>query len=366
MKKIAIIGASYLQKPLVEKAKSLGLETYVFAWEQGAVCKEIASKFYPISILEKEQILNICESLKIDGIVSIASDAAMPTIAYVAENLGLISNSSYTTLLTTNKYLMKEELTKYGIRCPAYTQVEVEFEIEKIISQINFPCIVKPTDRSGSKGVCIVKEKEKLISAIKQSQVDSFEKRCLIESYVEGFEISVEMISWEGRHYLLAVTDKTTTGPPHFVETGHRQPSALDKVLLLEVQNIVEKALTILNIKYGASHTELLITKERSIYVNEVAARMGGDFIGSSLVKLSTGYDFLEGVVNVSLGKFEEPKLVQNQKAGIIFLSKENKMNFNVLEKSNINIIQKEIFNSNPISLTSSADRSGYIIYHEP
>ena len=61
MKKLAIIGASYLQLPLVKKAKEMGLEVHCFAWEEGAVCKEMADYFYPISIVEKEEILKICQ-----------------------------------------------------------------------------------------------------------------------------------------------------------------------------------------------------------------------------------------------------------------------------------------------------------------
>ena len=65
MKKLAIIGASYLQKPLVEKAKEMGLYTICFAWADGAVCADVADKFYPISIVEKEKILAICKEEQI-------------------------------------------------------------------------------------------------------------------------------------------------------------------------------------------------------------------------------------------------------------------------------------------------------------
>ena len=61
MKKLAIIGASYLQRPLVEQARAMGLETHVFAWRKGEVVSDIATRFYPISILEKEQILEQCK-----------------------------------------------------------------------------------------------------------------------------------------------------------------------------------------------------------------------------------------------------------------------------------------------------------------
>ena len=55
MKKLAIIGASYLQRPLVEKAKEMGLYTICFAWKEGAVCADICDKFYPVSILKRKK-----------------------------------------------------------------------------------------------------------------------------------------------------------------------------------------------------------------------------------------------------------------------------------------------------------------------
>jgi hypothetical protein len=89
-KKIAIIGASYLQLPLVEKANSLGHETYCFAYLEGAICKDYCTKFFPVSIIEKEEITEICRSLNIDAALFIASDLAVGTINYVANNMGLI------------------------------------------------------------------------------------------------------------------------------------------------------------------------------------------------------------------------------------------------------------------------------------
>ena len=93
MKKLAIIGASYLQQPLIEKAKSLGIETHVFAWKCGDIGEEIADVFYPISIVEKEEILAKCREIGIDGVCSIASDLAAITVNYVASEMGLAGNT---------------------------------------------------------------------------------------------------------------------------------------------------------------------------------------------------------------------------------------------------------------------------------
>ena len=100
MKKLAILGASYLQQPLVEKANAMGLETHCFAWDTNeAVCKEIAHFFYPISVLDKEQILEKCQEIQIQGITTIATDICIPTIAFVAQKMNLTSNSFHSSLL---------------------------------------------------------------------------------------------------------------------------------------------------------------------------------------------------------------------------------------------------------------------------
>ena len=105
---LAIIGASYLQLPLIEKAKEMGYRTHVFAWAAGDVGETAADYFYPVSIVEKDEILEKCRRIGICGICSIASDLAMTTVNYVAERLGLPGNSVSATAKSTNKYLMRK------------------------------------------------------------------------------------------------------------------------------------------------------------------------------------------------------------------------------------------------------------------
>ncbi len=110
MKTLAVIGASYLQLPLVQKAKEMGLRVLCFAWADGAVCKDIADKFYPISIVEKEAILQVCQEEKIDGICTIASDVSAPTVAYVAEQMNLTGNTYEAALRAHDKYKSRVQM----------------------------------------------------------------------------------------------------------------------------------------------------------------------------------------------------------------------------------------------------------------
>ena len=361
MKKIAIIGASYLQLPLVLKSKSMGIETHCFAWKDGAVCKEVADYFYPISILDKDEILKKCSEIKIDGITTIATDMAVPTIAYVAKELNLISNSYESCIISTNKSLMRKRFLEFNVRSPKF--VEVDSYNENRSHGFNFPLIVKPVDRSGSRGVSKVNSEVELIKAITIACKESFIHKSIVEEFIEGNEVSVETISWEGIHYVLTITDKTTTGAPHFVELAHHQPSQLPIQILNTIKEETIKALNAIGIKYGAGHTEFRITNEGHVYILEVGARMGGDFIGSHLVELSTGYDFLKGVVNIALNDFEEPLLQQKAASGVFFLCKETEGLNVFFEKSNEFDVEKQILNKELKTITNSNDRSGYLIY---
>ena len=301
MDKIVIIGANSFQNPLILKAKEMGYETHVFAWKSGDIGEKTADYFYPISITEKDKILEECKKIKPKAVVSIASDLAVLTVNYLADKLGLTANSPKISKVCTNKYEMRKAFQEANVRVPKFKNVGLEDKID--LSEFKMPVIVKPTDRSGSRGITLVKEEGQLKEAVASAIDNSFEKRAIVEEYIEGNEYSCECISYQGKHKFLAITKKFTTGSPHFIETGHIEPSGLSE----EQENIVKqevfKALDALKIQNGPSHSEFKIDKEGNVGIIEIGARMGGDCIGSDLVKISTGYDFLKLTIDVALGK---------------------------------------------------------------
>lgn len=366
MKKIAIIGASYLQLPLINKAKEMGFETHVFAWSSGDVGEDVADFFYPISIREKEKILEVCRSIGIDGIISIASDLAMVTVNYIAEELGLVGNSLSSTLITTNKYEMRRVFLNNGDPIPKF--VEANGLHSCSLEGLRFPVIVKPTDRSGSRGVTKVYDEKDLEDALGKAMDESFEKRAIIEEFIVGKEYSVEGLSYKGKHTILAHTEKFTTGEPHFVETGHMEPASIDDETKQHIDDVVCKALTSLKIEYGASHSEIKIDEAGHIKIVEIGARMGGDMIGSDLVRYSTGIDYLKAVIQIACG--EKPDLTPDSikcAAEIRFiLSREDLDEFRRMQRYESQRILKIIDDSHMELInktTDSSNRAGcYIV----
>lgn len=368
MNKIVIIGASDLQNPLILKAKEMGYETHVFAWHDDSIGEKTADHFYPISITEKDEILEKCREIKPDAVATIASDLANITVNYLARHLGLTTNSERSILVSTNKYKMREAFSAVGLPTPAFYRIGAGDSLDKIYN-MQLPIIVKPTDRSGSRSITKLTSFDGLESAIKSAVNDSFEDRAIIEEYIEGNEYSMECISYEGEHHFLAVTKKYTTGSPHFIETGHIEPSDLDAETVERAKSVIFRALDALDIKYGASHSEFKVDSNGAVKIIEIGSRMGGDCIGSDLVRLSTGYDFVRMVIQTALGqKPDFDKVCEPRNAGIRFImSHQDRLNYEVLKKDRPELIYRasEMKDDNAKVIDSSSRFGFYIITSE-
>lgn len=383
--RLVVIGANDFQNQLIVKAKEKGYETHVFAWKDGSIGEKTADFFYPISIIEKEEILEKVREIKPKGIVSIASDLATVTVNYVANELNLVGNSNVSTLVSTNKYEMRKAFLKNHIPSPKFYVVDKDFDVDTLLKinynldmdksnkdpnvdvlPLSFPVIIKPTDRSGSRGINKVFNKEEVKEAVFKSIEVSFEKKAIIEEFVEGNEYSAEFISYNGEHHFLAATKKFTTGAPHFIETAHMEPVQLEKSEKENLINIIKDALDSLQVKNGASHSEFKIDNHGNIKIIEIGARMGGDCIGSDLVKISTGYDFVDMVIDVACGKAPSFIKVREPKAAFIkFIF--NEEDLKLVESIKKNYPDKiyrisEIDKVGSREVVDSSTRYGYII----
>lgn len=369
MKKLAIIGANEFQNRLILKAKELGYETHVFAWQCGDIGEQTANFFYPISIIEKEKILKICRGIGIDGICSIASDLASITVNYVAENLGLPCNKTKYSSIQTNKYEMRTEFMHAGIPCPKFVSVRFDEYKDDLLNGFTFPIIVKPTDRSGSRCIMKLDSFEGIKDAIEAACKTSFEHKAIIEEFIYGDEYSMETITYRGRHHYLATTKKFTTGEPHFIETGHIEPSGLPDEINERAKEMIFKALDCLHVENSAGHSEFRVDKDGNIRIIEIGARMGGDCIGSDLVQLSTGYDFVKMVIDVACGNepsFEKGnhysmaqiKFILNKFDYEEYITLKRNEKANIVYKSKMDLLVLD-------NTTNSADRAGYYITRE-
>lgn len=357
-KKIAIIGASVGQRELCLKARELGIFSICFAWENGAICKDLVDRFYPISIMEMDKIVEICKLEKVDGVVTNASDLPAEVAAYVSEKLGLVGNS-YRVIKQIEDKALGREVTK---------DVEGLSRIKHYIYDNNqprfLPCIIKPECGGGKTGVSFAKDKISFENAIKYAQNVS-KAPILVEQYIEGREVSVEGISYKGNHYVVQITDKDNSGAPHFVELAHHQPSSLPLEICQRIKSVVVDVLTKIGFVNGPSHTELKITDTGDIYLIEVNPRGGGDYISNKLVSLSTDYDYVKSMIDVALNQFEVPQIRDVSYSGIYFLCKQTDYLLPFFKKEELEdwMVERSVGSYSLVESLGNSTRNGYFIY---
>lgn len=316
-----------------------------------------------MSFADKEAVLDICRKEAVDGITSFSLESALPTVVYVAQHLGLVSNTEECVELTRSKFAMRKAFEQNGIPVPGYHLIHCEDDLKD--ANIKFPAIIKPTDGGGSQGVNKCADYEELKEAYAFARDHSRTKTVIVEDFVDGREFSVEYLSCKGKHYFLQITDKVTSGAPHFIEIEHHQPAAISEQLAQSIRGMVEKALTALKIGNSPSHTEIKINSRDELYIIEIGARLGGGHITSDLVRLSTGYDMVKGALELATGDFTEPKVCNLHFAGVYFQTKLTEYVGSVIRehKDDAEVVDYELKEGELPEALSNADRMGYIIY---
>ena len=310
-KKIMILGASILQLPAIEKAKEMGLDVVVVDMNPNAIGFEIPGiKKEIISTRDVPAIIEAAKRHQIDGIMTLATDMPMRSVAAVAEQMGLVGIDKDTAVKATNKAEMRKALQKAGVPIPKFFVVSNEEEYKEAVKEFDVPFIVKPADSSGSRGifeVIDITNAELVKKAYEYCKPYSKVGDVVVEEYMNGPEVSVETLTINGVCHVIQITDKLTTGAPHYVEMGHSQPTKHSDEIASRIAEIAKEANKAIGIKNGPSHTEIIVTSQGPKVV-ELGARLGGDNITTHLVPLSTGVNMVECCIKIALGEMPDIK----------------------------------------------------------
>ena len=301
-KKLIILGASDLQLPTILKAKEKGIFTYVLDINPQAVGVTYADYFKNISTIDTKSVIEFAKIIKPDGILTAASDRPMKTVAAVCDAFGLPGISKEVAERATNKVVMRLALEKGKVPIPKFSIISSIDEYYTAIANLQGRYIVKPADNSGSRGIYLVEKPEDSEIAYNYSMSNSSNGYILVEEFVEGPEVSVETITYNGETKVIAITDKITTGAPYFVELGHTQPSRLPLKIQKNIRIIAAQAVAAIGIDNSPSHVEIKVTNTGPKII-EIGARMGGDCIVSHLVPLSCGVDMVGASIDLALGE---------------------------------------------------------------
>ena len=364
-----ILGASILQLPAIKQAKKMGLDVVVVDMNPDAIgFKEKNIEKEIISTIDIPAVVEAAKRHKVDGIMTLASDMPMRTVAAVAKEMNLVGIDGQTAINATNKYDMRKALERSGVPIPLFFKASNEQEYRECISRFRGKFITKPADNSGSRGIYLVDDLSKAEEAFYYSKSNSRNGDVVVEEYMEGPEVSVETLTIDGTCHIIQITDKLTTGGPHFVEMGHSQPSQLDINIQDKIRDVAIAANKAIGINNGPSHTEIIVTNEGPKIV-ELGARLGGDCITTHLVPLSTGVNMVECCIKIAIGEKIDIKAKFNKGSAIRYIKQREGFVSSVegIDKAKRISGIKEIYISNIVntrieSINNSSSRIGFVV----
>ncbi|MFF7445935.1 MULTISPECIES: ATP-grasp domain-containing protein [unclassified Streptomyces] len=292
---------------LVRTARALGVET-VFVHDAAQPAPPVAAEADAVLAVDLADTDALHAALAplhaarpFGRVLSLTERGLLPTAA-VAERLALPGNSLHTVGLLQDKRRMRELLNARGVG-PVHTAAPGSAaELAAFCRTTGGPVILKPAAGTSSQAVFRV-DGPQAAEDVWRAFEAAGGTRPVAEEYLDGPEISVESFSYDGKHTVLAVTDKRVG--PAFVETGHTQPSALPAPVLAEVGALVQDFLDAVGLVEGPAHTEVKVTG-KGPRILESHNRIGGDKI-RELLRRAYGLDVVGLTVGCPLGLLEPP-----------------------------------------------------------
>lgn len=308
MKKILLLGGSAQQVVAIQTAKKLGYYAILCDYLTDNPGQEYADKFYLISTIDKEAVLEVAMQEQVDGVLAYASDPAAPTAAYVAEKMGLPGNPYDSVEILCNKDLFRKFLKENGFCTPeakGYENVQKAYE-DLETGKFKFPVIVKPVDSSGSKGVSKITLLNDCMEKLERAMSYSRGHRIIVEEYVEsfGYQVAGDGLSIDGKLVFRCFANDhfnvSCVNP--FVPISASFPYNMPSEIHNKIHDTVQRLLNLLSMKTCTYNFDIRIDEKYNVYLMEVAPRDGGNYI-PQIIKYETGIDLVECSVKAAMGE---------------------------------------------------------------
>lgn len=303
MKKVLVVGAGFLQRFVIKKAKELGYYTLAVDGNPNAEGFADADEYGVVNIVDQEAVCAFAKRHNVDGVLTAATDYGVLAAAYTAQELDLPGIHYAAAKRIKNKYEVRKRLYEAGADDTGLShEVSPETDLAEPARIVSYPVMVKPCDGSGSRGAAKVEKAEDFAAACKDAMDCSLTHKATVEPFINGREYGVESYVHHGDIHVMAVMQKWMTQPPYYAELGHAIPSGLTPAMEEKVIGCVTKALQALEVNHGSVNMDLLITEAGGVHIIDIGARMGGNLIGSHIVPLGTGVDYMANMIRGAVG----------------------------------------------------------------
>jgi len=306
MKKILLLGGSRYLLPVIKAIHKLGHLAITCDYLPDNIAHKYSDEYYNISIVDKDAVLKLAESLKIDGIMSFACDPGVNIAAYVAEKLGLQTHPYEAVRILQNKALFRKFLEEHNFNVPKAKSYTVSEQAIQEANLFHWPVIVKPTDSAGSKGVTKVNDITNLKEAAEYAITFSTTKSFIVEEFIEqeGFSSDSDCFSIDGKLVYCSFSnqrfDNEAANP--YTPSAYSWPSTMSEDIQKSLRSELQRLFILLNLKTSIFNIETRLGIDGKPYIMEVSPRGGGNRI-AEVLHYATGVDLITNAVKAVLNE---------------------------------------------------------------
>jgi biotin carboxylase len=290
-KTLLVLGASIYQEAAIVRARELGYRVLSVDNVPDNPGHARAERSFNVDITDRDGILALARRERIDGILAPCTDVGVPTVAYVAGQLGLAGPPLAAAETATNKIRFREFQRSSDQPYP-------EFFLDAQWRPGTW--IIKPEASSGSKGAFIVRNPDELRARLPEALAFSRTGRAIVERCIAGHQGTCEGILEGGRIATAWLLDRQTAAPPYVATHGHYVPTSLDARVQAAVLERIEAVWAKLGVREGLFDCDFVVGAD-AVYVLELSPRLGGNSI-AGLLGFAAGFDALEYVIRFACG----------------------------------------------------------------
>lgn len=305
MKKLLLLGGSKYLLPAIKSAHDLGVYVITCDYLPDNIAHQYSDEYHNVSIIDKEAVLELAKTLKVDGIMSYATDPGVVVAAYVAEKLGLPGCPYESVKILQNKGLFRQFLKDNDFNVPAAMSFSTLEEAMEHVKDFRWPVIVKPVDSAGSKGVSRVDDISKLPEAIQHAKDYSHIGTFIVEEFIEkdGASTDTDSFSVNGELVFCSFNDQwfDPTAANPYAPSAYLWPSTMPIEAQKELRGELQRLMKLLNMNTTIYNIETRLGKNGKPYIMEMTPRAGGNRL-SEVLKYACGQDLIAGAVKGALG----------------------------------------------------------------
>lgn len=301
MTRALILGTLPGQVDAIEALKERGLEVHACGHERVGPGVTAADRFWQVDITDISAVGDLAASIEAQLVYSLGSDIAMPTVVAVSEALGLPHfHSSALTEVLRSKTLTRERLDSAGVSPVAYQRVGPQDDAQ---GWAVFPAFVKPVDSQGQRGISVVSDRAQLQVALDEARTATRTGEVIVEEVLRGPEVSIHVFVDDGDvRFFLASDRYVWDGPMVGVAESHAIPLApATEGAHDSLRELVTQCVAALGVTNGPLYFQTIVTTNGPRIV-EIASRLDGCHMWR-LIRMTTGFDFLDAVMGRLLGE---------------------------------------------------------------